>query len=178
MPIEQARFITPDPQEHPLKSQGKYNIPTHRAGLATALVALATVVTSPARAGPDVGVSVQISQPGVYGRVDIGRFPQPQVVVTQPVIITHSHTRPEPVYMWVPPGHRKKWSRYCGRYSACGVPVYFVEDHWYQEHVHQRREERREGGWERGPDHGHEQSRGHDGDRGERGRGHGHGRGH
>ena len=33
----------------------------------------------------DVGVSVQISQPGVYGRIDIGRFPQPQVVVPQPV---------------------------------------------------------------------------------------------
>ena len=35
----------------------------------------------------DVGVSVQISQPGVYGRVDIGRFPQPQVIVAQPVVV-------------------------------------------------------------------------------------------
>jgi hypothetical protein len=37
--------------------------------------------------------------------------------------------------MWVPPGHQKKWRRYCGRYGACGVPVYFVQDGWYQENV-------------------------------------------
>jgi hypothetical protein len=94
--------------------------------------------------GPDVGVSVQISQPGVYGRIDIGRFPQPQVVVAQPVIIqrpVYVQQRqelarvPEPVYMWVPPGHRKNWRRYCGQYNACGVPVYFVRDDWYDKKV-------------------------------------------
>jgi hypothetical protein len=86
----------------------------------------------------EVGVSVQISQPGVYGRVDIGRFPQPQVIVAQPVIMVQPRyvaVAPEPVYMWVPPGHQKKWRRYCGRYGACGVPVYFVQDGWYQENV-------------------------------------------
>jgi hypothetical protein len=93
-----------------------------------ACAVLAGLCASPAWAGPDVGVSVEISQPGVYGRVDIGRFPQPQVVLAQPVIIARPRMRPEPVYMWVPPGHRKHWSRYCGRYQACGVPVYFVQD--------------------------------------------------
>jgi hypothetical protein len=83
----------------------------------------------------DVGVSVQISQPGVYGRVDIGRFPQPEVVVAQPVIIGRPAPRVEPVYMWVPPAHQARWSRYCGQYRACGVPVYFVQDRWYGEHV-------------------------------------------
>ena len=88
----------------------------------------------------DVGVSVQISQPGVYGRIDIGRFPQPQVVLSQPVVImrpvvVHQAPPPQPVYMWVPPGHRKDWRKHCGQYNACGVPVYFVQDQWYGEHV-------------------------------------------
>lgn len=87
----------------------------------------------------DVGVSVQIAQPGIYGRIDIGNFPQPQVVVAQPVVVTRpvivGQVQPEPVYMWVPPGHRKNWRKHCGQYGACGVPVYFVQDAWYDSHV-------------------------------------------
>jgi hypothetical protein len=124
------------------------------------ITALALAAALPAFAA-DVGVSVQISQPGVYGRIDIGRFPQPQVVVQQPVIIAQPPVvvaQPEPVYLWVPPGHRKNWRRYCGQYHACGVPVYFVEDRWYREHVRP----------ERGPGHG---------DRDDHGHGHGNGKG-
>ena len=105
---------------------------TLAAALATSLL-----VALPAQAA-DVGVSVSISQPGVYGRVDIGRFPQPQLVVTQPVIIQRQVVMvqaPEPVYMWVPPGHRKNWRKHCGQYQACGVPVYFVKDDWYDREV-------------------------------------------
>ena len=84
----------------------------------------------------NVGVSIQISQPGAYGRVDIGRFPQPAVVVQRPVVIVHQPAVPvEPVYLWVPPGHRKHWSRHCANYGACGAPVYFVQDRWYHDHV-------------------------------------------
>ena len=87
----------------------------------------------------DVGVSVSVSQPGVYGRIDIGNFPQPAVVVAQPVIIQQPRVvvaQPvQPVYMWVPPGHQKHWSKHCGEYNACGVPVYFVRDEWYQQNV-------------------------------------------
>ena len=99
---------------------------------------------APAQAA-DVGVSIGISQPGVYGRVDIGRFPQPQVIVQQPVIIQQRHyPQPvQPVYMWVPPGHQKNWGKHCGRYNACGVPVYFVQDNWYREQGPGRR-------WEEG----------------------------
>lgn len=102
------------------------------AALATSLLAALPVQAA------DVGVSVSISQPGVYGRIDIGRFPQPQLVVMQPVIIQRPMTvvqAPEPVYMWVPPGHRKNWRQNCGRYQACGVPVYFVRDDWYDREV-------------------------------------------
>ncbi|MGC4077378.1 MAG: hypothetical protein QM702_10160 [Rubrivivax sp.] len=102
----------------------------------------------------NVGVSVEISQPGVYGRVDIGRFPQPAVIVPQPVIIGRPVVvAPEPVYMWVPPGHRKHWGRYCAQYRACGVPVYFVDHRWYDRHVmpvrYERREDRRDDRWDR-----------------------------
>lgn len=84
----------------------------------------------------DVGVSVQISQPGVYGRIDIGRFPQPAVVVAQPVVVARPvAVAPPPAYLWVPPGHRKNWRRHCHRYGACGTPVYFVQEGWYRQHV-------------------------------------------
>ena len=83
----------------------------------------------------DVGVSIGISQPGVYGRIDIGRFPQPQLIVQQPVIIVRQAAPPPPMYLWVPPGHQKNWRKHCGKYNACGVPVYFVQDRWYQDHV-------------------------------------------
>ena len=107
--------------------------------LFAAAVLAATCLASSSTFAADVGVSVQISQPGVYGRIDIGRFPQPQVVVAQPVIITRPvqvQQLPEPMYLWVPEGHRKNWKKHCGHYNACGVPVYFVHDDWYGEHVH------------------------------------------
>jgi hypothetical protein len=109
---------------------------------AVAAAGVASLAWQPALAA-DIGVSVQISQPGVYGRVDIGRFPGPTVIVQQPVIVHRAppppryvHVQPvQPVYMWVPPGHQKKWSRHCSQYGACGVPVVFVQDRWYRDHV-------------------------------------------
>jgi hypothetical protein len=108
-----------------------------------AAMALAAALL-PAAHAANVGVTVEVSQPGVYGRVDIGRFPQPAVIVPQPVIIGRPVVvAPQPVYMWVPPGHRKKWSKHCRQYNACGVPVYFVRDDWYDQHV--RHEDRNRG---------------------------------
>jgi hypothetical protein len=120
-----------------------------------------------------VGVSVEISQPGVYGRVDIGNRPPPRVFVDRPVVIAPLRSverQPEPVYLWVPPEHRANWGRHCREYRACGAPVYFVRDEWYHEHVdrgdrHGRgRHERR-----RGDDEGDRGGRGEHGDRGDRG---------
>ncbi len=106
--------------------------------LLTSAALASTVALALPAAAADVGVSIAISQPGVYGRVDIGRYPQPAVVVAQPVIVARPAVvvaRPEPVYMWVPPGHRKYWRTHCREYNACGVPVYFVQDRWYDDHV-------------------------------------------
>jgi hypothetical protein len=102
-----------------------------------ALVLAAAAIVPAARAA-DVGVSVEISQPGVYGRIDIGRFPQPAVIVPQPVIVEQPpvvHVQPPPIYVWVPREHRKNWRQYCREYNACGVPVYFVRHDWYERHV-------------------------------------------
>jgi hypothetical protein len=83
----------------------------------------------------DVGVSVSVGQPGFYGRIDIGNYPQPQLINAEPIMV-----RPvpagvvyQPVYMHVPPGHEKKWSKHCSKYNACGRPVYFVRDRWYND---------------------------------------------
>lgn len=103
-----------------------------RICLAAVLVALA----ASSGAQTNVGVSVQVSQPGLYGRIDIGQAPTPPVVVyQQPVVITPVpvavHQRP--IYLHVPPGHAKHWAKHCGEYNACGQPVYFVREEWYQQ---------------------------------------------
>lgn len=100
--------------------------------LGFALVALA--LHTPASAA-DVGVSVNISEPGFYGRIDIGRVPAPVLIYPQAVIIEQRsvNVMRQPIYLRVPPGHEKKWNKHCSRYNACGQPVYFVQDGWYRD---------------------------------------------
>lgn len=125
-------------------------------------IAGSTALISTANARTDVGVSVSVNQPGVYGRIDIGNQPPPAVIYAEPVIIA---PRPayqvRPIYMHVPPGHYKNWGRYCGRYQACNQPVYFVRDNdarWdgRGDRDHDRYDDNRRGG-----DHGHGHGRGH-----------------
>lgn len=141
-------------------------------------------------------VSISVGQPGFYGRVDIGDFaPQPVLYAPQPVIVRQTpYYVAEPVYLRVPPGHRKHWSKFCGRYDACGRPVLFVRDEWYTntyvpryreyhhggyrrpevrvvERVEYRDHDRHDRGHDRGPDRGDWDDRGH-------GHGNGHGNGH
>lgn len=140
---------------------------------ALAVVALA-FGTSTAQAA-DVGVSISVSQPGVYGRIDIGQFPQPAVVMPQPVWVQPAPVYaapPQPVYLWVPPGHQKNWARHCGRYNACGVPVYFVREDWYQRNVIRSGQP-----WPGAREQRWQDEHGDRGDRGEHDRGHGHGHG-
>jgi hypothetical protein len=153
-------------------------------------------------------VSISVGQPGFYGQVNIGDFaPQPVLYAPQPVIVQPvPQYAAAPIYLRVPHGHRQHWSRFCGRYNACGRPVLFVRDEWYTntyvpryrehfqggyrpevrvvERVEYRDHDRGHGGgWDRG--HGHERGgwegrghgEGHGGGHGE-GHGEGHGRGH
>ena len=127
------------------------------------LLALALGAVAPVLAQPSVGVSIGINQPGVYGRINIGDVPRPALVYAQPVIIQAPPVAYErqPIYLYVPPTHQQDWRRYCGRYSACNQPVYFVHDQWVRE-----RYEHEHPGWNNGRHRGHDK-RAHD-DRGRR----------
>lgn len=109
--------------------------------LITAAVAL-TAISQPVFAS-DVGVSVSIGQPGFYGRLDIGGFPPPLLIYSQPMMIERVPVGRPPLYLRVPPGHAKHWSKHCHEYGACGERVYFVRDDWYQREYAPRYQERR-----------------------------------
>ena len=131
-----------------------------------------TTVNIPALAA-DVGVSISIGQPGFYGQLDIGDYPQPQVIYRQPRVIELgvSASRP-PVYLHVPPGHAKNWRKHCHKYNACGQPVYFVQDNWYNsEYAPRYREKHGKRGGE-GRDHGdnHENGKHKDKNKGKHGK--------
>lgn len=99
------------------------------------LISTLLVVASSTASATDVGVSISIGQPGFYGRIDIGDYPYPvpRLIYRSPIIVhRHADLFYEPLYLRVPPGQAKKWRNYCGRYNACGHPVYFVQDSWYR----------------------------------------------
>lgn len=78
------------------------------------------------------GVSIAVGEPGFYGRINLGGFvPAPVVYGPRPVIIAPTRYAGAPVYLRVPGYQRVHWARYCGVYSACGLPVLFVNDDWY-----------------------------------------------
>jgi hypothetical protein len=111
------------------------------------LLALAACAAAPALADPSVGVSIGINQPGVYGRINIGNYPEPVLVSPEPVVVVPARIadQRQPIYLYVPLAHQRNWRRYCGRYNACGQPVYFVEERWIRERwEHEHRDERRE----------------------------------
>jgi hypothetical protein len=111
-------------------------------------------ITTPALAA-DVGVSVSIGQPGFYGRLDIGGYPQPRVLYRQPRVIERSYEEREPIYLRVPPGHARNWGKHCREYNACGERVYFVQDNWYnREYAPQYREQHRDRGDDRRDERG------------------------
>lgn len=111
----------------------------------------------------EVGVSVTVGQPGFYGHIDIGGFPPPQLIYPQPILIqpVPAGVVRQPIYLRVPPGHARNWRKHCGQYNACGQPVYFVHDTWYNEVYVPRYRERGDGerhgrGYEKGHGKGRE----------------------
>lgn len=101
----------------------------------TATLVLAFAALTPAFAASNVDVSINVNQPGIYGRIDIGNFPAPRVVYAQPVVIAPAPVaiHQSPIYLYVPVNYQQNWGRYCGRYAACGQPVYFVQERWYHD---------------------------------------------
>lgn len=143
------------------------------AGAALSLGALAPALAQ------NVGVSIGINQPGVYGRIDIGNAPQPVFVNPQPIIIQQPRVvlPRQPIYLYVPPMQQQNWGRYCNQYGACNQPVYFVQEQWVRDryaraHPGWRGDGRRDDHGPRGNAYGHDKDkhgRGHDKDKHGRG---------
>ncbi len=116
------------------------------------LIILLSVVAAVPAYATDVGVSISIGEPGFYGRIDIGNAPRPELIYPKPVVIRPVPGRvvEAPIYLHVPPGHEKHWEKHCAKYNACGRPVYFVRDRWYNDvyvpHYRTHREEYRRAG--------------------------------
>jgi hypothetical protein len=136
----------------------------------------ATTVTTPAFAA-DVGVSISVGQPGFYGQLDIGDFPRPQVIYSQPMVIEQVPMDRPPIYLRVPPGYQKHWSKHCREYNACGERVFFVQENWYSheyapryqqqhrdhrdEHRNEHRDDHRENNGNNGQGNDHGRGRDH-----------------
>lgn len=130
---------------------------------------IALQLASTASAG-DLGINVLLSgevAPGVYGQVEIGNAPRPVLVYERPMIIAvdQRYARAQPVYLHVPPGHAKHWSKHCQEYHACGRQVYFVKSREYEPEYHN------------GGDHHDDNHRGHEKHKSGKGNGEGNGKG-
>ena len=88
-----------------------------------------------------VSFSVSVGQPGFYGRIDIGDYPQPRVLYRQPIVVERAVVKPSADLLARTAGHAKNWRQHCREYNACGERVYFVQDSWYdREYVPRYRE--------------------------------------
>ncbi|MFZ1851460.1 MAG: hypothetical protein WAU15_04395 [Nitrosomonas sp.] len=99
------------------------------------LVGLMTYFSLPVLAD-SAAISVNIGQPGFYGQIYLpNQHSTPQLVYPNPVTAIPSAIgiSQQPIYLHVPPGHAKKWSKHCHRYKACSQPTYFVQEKWYSD---------------------------------------------
>lgn len=151
------------------------------------IFAVGLLALAPAAMATDVGVSLAIGDPNFYGRIDIGNVSRPPVIYAEPVIIERPvrYVERQPIYLRVPPGHAKHWSKHCFKYDACGQRVYFVKDSWYANEYAPRVRERHRDRDYRDRDYHREHNYRVRDDRGNRdggpgygGPGHGHGKGH
>lgn len=94
----------------------------------TAMALLLTAVNSQAAGGHTNSTAGGPLRPGVYGRIEIGKAPPPPLIYSQPVVASRAvpPRGAKPVYLYVPPGQVRKWSKHCGKYKACDLPVLFV----------------------------------------------------
>ena len=121
---------------------------------------IVAVPTIPALAG-DVSATIGINQPGFYGQINIGDVPRPVVIYSAAGLgpTSRQMVYVEPIYVRVPPGHEKHWSKHCADYGACGRPVYFVREDWYQTYYVPRYQHRDDD--ERGEGHDQDGKHGH-----------------
>lgn len=109
-----------------------------------AILTFAAAAALPAHAATSIGVSIGINAPGQYGRIDINNYPQPVLINTQPIVYAPSQVAiyQRPIYLYVPQVQQANWGRYCGGYSACGQPVYFVQETWVRDEYRREHDNR------------------------------------
>lgn len=148
----------------------------------TFVLAASLLLAAASAATANAAVTVSIGQPGFYGRIDVGNYPAPELIYAQPVIVERpQYYSARPIYLRVPPGHAKNWSKHCRRYNACNQEVYFVQDSWYNNQYapRYRQQHARPPMHRPQPQHGRPGPDRHDDRHDDRpGKGHGHDRGH
>jgi hypothetical protein len=109
-----------------------------------ALLTLTVAAVLPVHAATSVGISIGINAPGQYGRIDINNYPQPMLINQQPLIYAPSPVAvyQRPIYLYVPQAQQVSWGQYCGRYSACGQPVFFVQENWVRDEYRREHDNR------------------------------------
>lgn len=112
--------------------------------LLIAAASAAIALSTPSFAG-DIGVSVNIGQPGFYGQIDIGGYPPPVLIYSEPRRVQMVPRGRPPLYLHVPDGHSRNWRKHCHAYGACGEQVYFVQNNWYNREYAPRYQERHGG---------------------------------
>jgi hypothetical protein len=109
------------------------------------LSALLMLQAAPQSFAGDLGINVILSgevKPGIYGQVQLGNTPRPVVVYDQPrvIVVDKRYIHEEPIYLHVPPGHARHWSKHCREYHACEHRVYFVRSQEYERDYHHEHE--------------------------------------
>lgn len=99
----------------------------------TFLTFVATALLVAPAFAANIGVNVAIGDPDFYGHITIGDAPPPVVVYREPMVIVQPGIAMQPIYLRVQAGHAQNWRQHCGQYGACGRPVYFVQDSYYQD---------------------------------------------
>jgi hypothetical protein len=77
-----------------------------------------------------------------------------RVLYREPMGVERVAIHRPPIYLRVPPGYARNWSKHCREYNACGERVYFVNNNWYQnEYAPHYQEHHRDNYDRRGDDH-------------------------
>lgn len=86
-----------------------------------------------ASAGASTQVNISIGDSGYRGVLPALSGWRPEVWNSSPVVaIGAAAAGLAAVYLNVTDSERRDWKRHCGKYDACGRPVYFVKNDWYR----------------------------------------------
>ncbi|MDF3030144.1 MAG: hypothetical protein K0R03_702 [Moraxellaceae bacterium] len=94
------------------------------------MAALAALTTASSAGGRFTTASAEIP----HGAVDVRNFSRPELVSPHPIIVRFLSAQmlARALYLHVPQSHRTKWEGWCHHYQACGHPVYFVTEQWFE----------------------------------------------